>query len=619
LVDSPETGNALDPIFLDTGVETDHAIVGVSGRLRFNDSATLTLPLLGSIRTIRDYTEGNSLTPSIQDAIQFAELGDGAASVSRQWLDEVTVTTLTFSPAGNGSVTTSNRTVKFEAGTYTFNASYNYPQLEQLSPEEALAESAQHLISEKPDQTRSLSFLTYTDKFLAGAWRFLTYFGRDSILSMLLLEPILSVGPNSSFEAGISSLLERINKSDGTVAHEETIGDYATYQHLQEGVVSSAPRYDYKMIDTDYLLPVVLVDYFVNNPTGSGRTELLDTVASVNPDNAGLTYRELAELSVDKIMRSTAAFAAPDGQTKENLIHLNDGQPVGEWRDSNSGLGGGRIPYDVNTALVPAGLRAIAALAEAGIFPDHPDWAEKAAEYAKVWEDNTLQFFEVNIDETEARSLVDDYVTSNAFPFPSNSDSIVGSQTFYGLALDGSIDPIVRVMNTDDCFRHFLLNTTNQQQLSDFLGQTADHILAPFPAGLTTDAGLVVANPAFGGDPAYASTFSNRDYHGTVVWSWQLAMMARGLERQLGRCHGLEGPDFCSDQELRGRVYSAYNRLWDVIEANEGILSGEMWTWRWEGDKFVPVPFGDVTSTESNIQQLWSLKFLAVTRNLDIS
>lgn len=61
----------------------------------------------------------------------------------------------------------------------------------------------------------------------------------------------------------------------------------------------------------------------------------------------------------------------------------------------NIGLGGGRIPYDVNTALVPAALRSIAALARAGFFSEYPNWANDADRFAQVWEDETLKFFEV--------------------------------------------------------------------------------------------------------------------------------------------------------------------------------------------------------------------------------
>jgi hypothetical protein len=96
--------------------------------------------------------------------------------------------------------------------------------------------------------------------------------------------------------------------------------------------------------------------------------------------------------------------------------------------------------------------------------------------------------------------------------------------------------PVVPVMNTDDCYRLFFLNTTNEAQLSAFLSQTADHILQPFPVGLSSDVGLFVANPAYSGDTGFAAGFSNGDYHGTVVWSWQLAMMGAGLARQLDRC-----------------------------------------------------------------------------------
>jgi hypothetical protein len=351
-------------------------------------------------------------------------------------------------------------------------------------------------------------------------------------------------------------------------------------------------------------------------------TELLNRTATEDRDNTGLTYGKLATLNAEKIMNATAAFAAPGGQVKENLIHLKEDEVVGEWRDSTYGLGGGRIPYDVNTAIVPAGLHAVAALAEAGFFPDHYDWSLKAAEYAKIWEDKTLHFFEVEIPKDEAQSLVDEYVSSNNFPFPSNSENISTSVRFHGLSLNGNNDQsIVRVMNTDDCFRHFLLNTTNQAQLSSFISQTADHILAPYPVGLTTDVGLLVANPAYGGEPVYSANFSNAAYHGTVVWSWQLSMMAKGLERQLGRCEDHKAPNFCKDEELHGKVLRAYNRLWDVIEDNASLLSGEVWSLRYEGDRFVSVPLGElpppegVSPTESNIRQLWSLTFLAVTRN----
>jgi glycogen debranching enzyme len=195
--------------------------------------------------------------------------------------------------------------------------------------------------------------LSYENKLLAGTWRFLTYFGRDSMISMLLMQPVLSEGENGAIEAVIGAVLERVNNTDGTVCHEEVIGDFATLSNRKNNIASTEPSCDYKMVDTDYYLPIAMQNYFVNTETGKQRSEaFLNTSATFLVENKGLTYEALAETTMQKIMDATAAFAAEGGQTVDNLIHLRSNEPVGEWRDSNGGLGGGRIPYDVNTALV---------------------------------------------------------------------------------------------------------------------------------------------------------------------------------------------------------------------------------------------------------------------------
>lgn len=48
---------------------------------------------------------------------------------------------------------------------------------------------------------------------------------------------------------------------------------------------------------------------------------------------------------------------------------------------------------------MPAALRSIEALARGGVYPQS-DWAESAGEYAQVWEDETLEFFEVSLHGT---------------------------------------------------------------------------------------------------------------------------------------------------------------------------------------------------------------------------
>lgn len=171
----------LSPIYdPDTSVSASgNPRVGVSALLRLNSSAVLTVPILGSIRTIRDFTEGPSiLVPEIQNATTL-ELESGVGSYARRWLDNVTMTQMSFgSTEDDGGLSIEDGQLKLEAGTYEFSASFDYPQLTQLSAMEVLNEKSQGLIAQNPDQTQSLSFLSYSEKLLAGAWRFLTYFAR---------------------------------------------------------------------------------------------------------------------------------------------------------------------------------------------------------------------------------------------------------------------------------------------------------------------------------------------------------------------------------------------------------------------------------------------------------
>src|ERR1700761_1719715 len=85
---------------------------------------------------------------------------------------------------------------------------------------------------------------------------------------------------------------------------------------------------------------------------------------------------------------------------------------------------------------------------------------------------------------------------------------------------------------------------------------------------------------------SYAANWTTSAYHGTVVWSWQLAMMAAGLERQLQRCSSDSVPNFCKDAALYNKIKGAYNHLWDLIEANSQYLSSEVWSWVYEKGEF---------------------------------
>ncbi|XXH01964.1 hypothetical protein Hte_008327 [Hypoxylon texense] len=600
---SPENGvNGSLSLSLVNDTGTDRAlhplISGVGGVLLLNSSAILDLAILGSIRTIREFVEGPStLSPKIQDAIKVRQLPDGGVQLSRVWLDGTTETFLTMHSSGRGSISIHNGQPHFIAGAYVFNAWHNYPQLDQLGTTELINPGSRSLVSQNRDEVDSLAFLSYSSKVLAGAWRFLTYFGRDSLVSLLLLQPVLSEGDGGAVEAILGAAIERINSEDGSVCHEETIGDYALYLNEQQGIESTDPQCDYKMIDTDFLLPIALNEYFVKSAVGRSRQEIFFARrASFLSANRGMPYGDLVLATAEKIMKLTADFE--QSPVQDNLIRLTRGQTVGQWRDSPNGLGGGRIPYDVNAALAPAALRAVASLSDSGVFLSHPEWDATASRRATFWEDNTLPFFQVNITAEGARDLVDKYVNVTGFPGTVDTSDLESPVVFHGLALNGKGDqPIVKVMNTDDCFRLFFLNSTNQVQLSTFLSQAADNILRPFPLGLSTPVGLVVANPAYGSGTVDVKRFTESAYHGTVVWSWQLAMMAAGLERQLDRCNH-EQLTYCADAPLRNRVIRAYNHLWDLIGANREHLSSEVWSWIYKDGDFQYTPLGALPPPE---------------------
>ncbi len=72
------------------GAYGDNGQHGVTGELLFSQSATLGTTLLGSIRTVRDYTEGNGLTHSIFNWT-VTQADDQTLWLSKPWINETIV------------------------------------------------------------------------------------------------------------------------------------------------------------------------------------------------------------------------------------------------------------------------------------------------------------------------------------------------------------------------------------------------------------------------------------------------------------------------------------------------------------------------------------------------
>jgi hypothetical protein len=437
----------------------------------------------------------------------------------------------------------------------------------------------------------TLTFLAYREKYLAGSWRFDTYFGRDTLLSVRMLMPGLSP---DAIEAGLSSVLARLS-AKGEVAHEEDIGERAVLDHLEkDGSRSAAPVFDYKMIDGNYLLAPIASAWLTEDPRARARAAAFLAAAS----------RGAALVSNLRLVLQTAAPFYTD-PTASNLISLKKGIPVGQWRDSNTGLGGGRYPYDVNAVLVPAALNAAARLQDSGLLTPYMNAADgelfaRAKEMSRAWRTQAPQLFEVAIPNATASRAIQVYATSQQITArPAITALGRDDLRFHALALDTAGKPIP-VIHSDEGFA-LLFGELDPATLD----RDVTTLARPFPAGLMTGVGMVVANAAFC-PPALQPQFNKNAYHGAVVWSWQQALFAAGLARQLSR-QDLPAP-------VRGHLREAQTRLWSAIKATRSMNNSELWTWAFDGGHYEVAAFGAAATDadESNAAQLWSTVYLAV-------
>ena len=121
-----------------------------------------------------------------------------------------------------------------------------------------------------------------------------------------------------------------------------------------------------------------------------------------------------------------------------------------------------------------------------------------------------------------ARARVSAYAAASGVDANGPLASLQGNAvTFNALSLDAQGRP-VPVMHSDDSFV-LLFGRPTPAQLERAIATAT----RPFPAGLLTPVGMLVTNPVFAA-PEVRARFTNAEYFGTVVWSWQQAMMTAG-------------------------------------------------------------------------------------------
>ncbi len=118
-------------------------------------------------------------------------------------------------------------------------------------------------------EVRGFELLSSRQKLMAGLPTYATYFGRDMLMTALLMEPVWSdTMPEFVMGAALLKLAP-----DGEVSHEEALGGQAIRENGAEFLKTGnrallgdlqATRENYWMVDDDFQLPVVAGHYFAD-------------------------------------------------------------------------------------------------------------------------------------------------------------------------------------------------------------------------------------------------------------------------------------------------------------------------------------------------------------------
>lgn len=435
-----------------------------------------------------------------------------------------------------------------------------------------------------------LSFLSYEEKFLAGSWQSLAYGGRDTLLFVRLLMPALKP---EAVEAALGSVLRRLS-STGEVAHDEEIGEFALFRNRDlSGIETIAPIYDYYMLDDNYLLAPVLAAYAFEHEDGLDRIDaFLDMIGPNGESNRAIFARNMRYIV-------TKARLFGDRPQFEALVHLRDGSIKGQWRDSAEGLASAEVSYDINVVFVPAALEAINRLANANIVEGFTE----AKFLERVWKEEAPKFFQQSVDIEDARREIEAYANRLAIAPDKALNALEGLERFdydaLGLKRNGEALP---VLHSDVGFALLFLKP-DETDLRRYL----ESVARPFPAGLMSDAGMFVANPALA-DEAIENLLTRGHQHGVTIWSWQQALLAAGLKRQYARA------DLSAETKIW--LKDIEQILWRSIDGSHALRSSGFWSWEHDGGPFKPVPFthGPGRELNPNAAQLSSTIYLAIKR-----
>jgi hypothetical protein len=436
-------------------------------------------------------------------------------------------------------------------------------------------------------EVRGFELLSSREKLMAGLPNYATYFGRDMLMTALLMEPIWS---DTLVEHVIAAALAKLAPS-GEVSHEEALGGQAIrehaalfHRHRDPALLADlqAVRENYFMVDDDFQLPIVAARYAANPSVPDARKRrFLQSHQQALVQNLAFVARQAAPYARAPVATNLVGFQRDD----DGWWH------PGSWRDSRVGYAGGRFAFDVNVVWVPAALRAVItidstlrALGLAGVPEAH---GLEAA--AQAWRE-AARHFAVALAPAEVESRV--RARLQALPAArreyweqvwSRSGVPADTLRFYAVSLDSAGQPIP-VMSTDPAMLLLLEDLPPAQE-----AELLRCFTLPYPVGLFVDGlGPLAANDAYA-PPVVWQMFERDLYHSPrVVWGREVNVLLAALAR-------------------RGSPPSpVLDSVFHAVERS-GFRHAELWSYEIAGGALRPVRYGSGSDV-----QLWSLTDLAV-------
>jgi hypothetical protein len=491
-------------------------------------------------------------------------------------------------------------------------------------------------------QVAGVELMSSREKLMAGLPTYATYFGRDMLVSALMMQPIWR--PEMA-EYVIGAALGKLG-ADGGVSHEEALGEQATREAITDYVravraasaassrttadslwqhaaallrTQRVTRENYHMVDDEFQLPIMIARWLADpRATRTAQQRFLRGRTPTGEPTMRAMLRELALVSE----RSAAYARDPKTTTLVGFGRRDSLWASESWRDSGAGYGNGRFAMDVNAVYVPHALQAVAdilaALPRLGFAIDslartHPALAPLTAlgGYARnaaslqaaiaTWK-GAINHFIVRASPAELErgiaarlaTLSPDerrFWTAQLATAPARTST----QTFLALALDSVGRPIPAI-NSDPATLLFLERSRLD---SSSVLRDVRPFAEQYPRGLLIDGvGPMVVNDVLA-SPAIWKRFDDDPYHGPrVVWGREVNLFVLGVAQQIA----LTPP---TETAYRRELRAAIDAVVGAVDASG--FHAELWSRSFRDGRPRPDRYGS-----GNDVQLWSTTDLVV-------